>query len=604
VIREPMLLLRWACLILSIGRTIEISSDLQGPFLNQIQAVICYQAMAKTGRNDPCPCGSRKKYKHCCDGKESAWAGAPETCATDPDWVKIRHTEAEMVAEVLEFAVSSYGEAFLYDALNEFEIWGEYDADKLHRDTMFLPWAAFNFILEFEPADSEDMEERSEKSGESEELEEPDAREEIETFRESGESEEPEESDDPEEFGGLEDSEDLSDVVESLPAGIEYLIENIETLDKYQQAFIHEACSQPYSFFVVTGVTEGRSLDIRDLLLSRTLTVKEASASKSLKRGDIIFSRVIELDGQAIMLGVAPTILPARCHRHILDLRDWFEEQLRKDGLEFNQVLLHDLDLELRALYFKFVESLSSPAIPDVRNTDGDPLKFIKLNFKLDCTPQEALGALKPLALPEFQDVLANAVYSADGSLGEVRFDWMKRGNKAHKNWENTILGTLTIKGHELTAEVNSDKRAEKIKSEITKRLKKRVAFQNAVSESIEDKLEERVSEAGSPDWERERAEMEEFQSRPEVQAMLRNLIEAHWEAWYNQPVPALKNMTPLQAAKTKSGRERLEALLLEFENIEERSPSSAPRPDIAEMRKRLGLALAAKSGSEPNDQA
>ncbi|MDR0289456.1 MAG: SEC-C domain-containing protein, partial [Treponema sp.] len=23
----------------------------------------------KTGRNDPCPCGSGKKYKHCCYGK-------------------------------------------------------------------------------------------------------------------------------------------------------------------------------------------------------------------------------------------------------------------------------------------------------------------------------------------------------------------------------------------------------------------------------------------------------------------------------------------------------------------------------------------------------
>ena len=23
----------------------------------------------KTGRNDPCPCGSGKKYKHCCEAK-------------------------------------------------------------------------------------------------------------------------------------------------------------------------------------------------------------------------------------------------------------------------------------------------------------------------------------------------------------------------------------------------------------------------------------------------------------------------------------------------------------------------------------------------------
>ena len=35
----------------------------------------------KAGRNDPCPCGSGKKYKHCCSGKtpwykEKMWAGA------------------------------------------------------------------------------------------------------------------------------------------------------------------------------------------------------------------------------------------------------------------------------------------------------------------------------------------------------------------------------------------------------------------------------------------------------------------------------------------------------------------------------------------------
>ena len=29
-------------------------------------------AMAKVGRNDPCPCGSGKKYKKCCQDKESS----------------------------------------------------------------------------------------------------------------------------------------------------------------------------------------------------------------------------------------------------------------------------------------------------------------------------------------------------------------------------------------------------------------------------------------------------------------------------------------------------------------------------------------------------
>lgn len=37
---------------------------------------------AKIGRNDPCPCGSGKKYKRCCLGKPQA---APDSAATDPE---------------------------------------------------------------------------------------------------------------------------------------------------------------------------------------------------------------------------------------------------------------------------------------------------------------------------------------------------------------------------------------------------------------------------------------------------------------------------------------------------------------------------------------
>ena len=32
--------------------------------------------MAEIGRNDPCPCGSGKKYKRCCGASEGAGAGA------------------------------------------------------------------------------------------------------------------------------------------------------------------------------------------------------------------------------------------------------------------------------------------------------------------------------------------------------------------------------------------------------------------------------------------------------------------------------------------------------------------------------------------------
>jgi len=57
---------------------------------------------AKIGRNDPCPCGSGRKYKHCCGGaattrnaKEKGHAGAVERAL---DWLASRHGNAAGVA--------------------------------------------------------------------------------------------------------------------------------------------------------------------------------------------------------------------------------------------------------------------------------------------------------------------------------------------------------------------------------------------------------------------------------------------------------------------------------------------------------------------------
>jgi SEC-C motif/Protein of unknown function (DUF2384) len=66
--------------------------------------------------------------------------------------------------------------------------------------------------------------------------------------------------------------------------------------------------------------------------------------------------------------------------------------------------------------------------------------------------------------------------------------------------------------------------------------------------------------------------------------------MEAHWEEWYNEPVPALNNKTPLEAARTKAGRERLEALLVEFERRNEEVSQPHLRVDINAIREKLGL--------------
>jgi hypothetical protein len=66
--------------------------------------------VTKTGRNDPCPCGSGKKYKHCCLRKETA--GKSEAMSRDRAW-------DTMMEKLLDFA---RGERFRKDLEAAFDL--------------------------------------------------------------------------------------------------------------------------------------------------------------------------------------------------------------------------------------------------------------------------------------------------------------------------------------------------------------------------------------------------------------------------------------------------------------------------------------------------
>ena len=72
-----------------------------------------------------------------------------------------------------------------------------------------------------------------------------------------------------------------------------------------------------------------------------------------------------------------------------------------------------------------------------------------------------------------------------------------------------------------------------------------------------------------------------------------------HWEGWLDTRVPALGNKTPRQAARTAGGRERLEALLAEFDRdgVDGREGMAA---HLATIRKALALAKSSGAGENP----
>ena len=68
-------------------------------------------------------------------------------------------------------------------------------------------------------------------------------------------------------------------------------------------------------------------------------------------------------------------------------------------------------------------------------------------------------------------------------------------------------------------------------------------------------------------------------------------MAERHWRDWLDwldTPIPAFNGQTPRQTARSETGRERLEALLLRYDQ-----PDRVPEPfdpDLAALCRELGL--------------
>ena len=65
--------------------------------------------MAKTGRNDPCPCGSGKKYKQCCLARDEAAATA--TRAAQAAAVPARRAESLRSLQIIDHDIDELTEA-------------------------------------------------------------------------------------------------------------------------------------------------------------------------------------------------------------------------------------------------------------------------------------------------------------------------------------------------------------------------------------------------------------------------------------------------------------------------------------------------------------
>jgi hypothetical protein len=478
----------------------------------------------KPGRNDPCPCGSGKKYKQCCLKAEQAKAGED-----DLQWRRIRRTIEGLTEELLKFSIAHFGHDAIHEAWEDFmgEEEATFDPESPHMP-VFVPWFNYDWV----PAPLETSVPKEAQDG--------------------------------------------------LSLGAAYLRRKGKNLDPLLARYLEQFCKAPYSFFDILSVRSGDGFAVRDIFTGDETYVTEHSGSRQAKAGDILFAKVAKVDSVTLMDGCAPVLFPPIEKGAILELR----KIIYARELPLTPELLKEYNFEMLDKYLGIAERLLNPRMPEMRNTDGDPLQFNRLEYEIE-SPQAAFDALKHLNITSSEaNMLAEAERDASGALRKIEFPWQKHGNETNKSWSNTILGNIVIEGGKLTVEVNSENRVKLIRSIIEKALPE-ARYKIAVIQSTQAMLARMNQEGGAA----RSKQTEDLNALPEVQAHLAEMMREHYRNWLHEKIPALNGETPLQAVKTPDGREMVEALLLQIERYGENSKQPLDPAILAELRTALGLA-------------
>lgn len=179
--------------------------------------------MASPGRNDPCPCGSGRRFKHCCLRAQDE---------EDGQRLRLRSAEGVLVPALFSYALEEFGEEFFEEAWDEFFLWNAPDNVDGSKEfgTTFDPFLVFGFVPDF-----------------------------------------------------AEDELPVGWPIE--PVALHFLHHAVESIPAFHHEFVEQACKSPASFCVVEAVAPGRSIDIKDILTGQRFHVLEQSASQTLKGG-------------------------------------------------------------------------------------------------------------------------------------------------------------------------------------------------------------------------------------------------------------------------------------------------------------------------------
>ena len=364
----------------------------------------------KIGRNQPCPCGSGKKYKKCCLSKSV-------TPNKTLQYQRLANEYDKLLPRLIEYGVSVFGEGSIEVAMHEFVGWPEEEEDTLDEaaieraETLFWPWYVFNWEYEGPDADEPRL-------------------------------------------NGPEDT-----TIAEL-----YIEDKNITPDSITGRLLLSGNRVPYSFLEILSLTPDGSVALKDVLTGAKTIAQEQIGVTDRNNGDILFGRVTAVDGIGIFNGVSAIVLPARMKPELIRMR----RSLAGGRKWLTHEDIYDWDIDIRRVFLDIDRALHT--MPRLVNTDGEPLQPHKLIYDIDGA-ETAVRKLADLsAIDTLDEIIDAAEKDNHGTIKRAQLDW-SRENTAAGDGSGTILGHIEIGRKRLTVSVNSANRAQAIREEIDRRM-------------------------------------------------------------------------------------------------------------------------------------
>ncbi len=216
--------------------------------------------MSKIGRNDPCPCGSGKKYKKCCLLKQRDFS-------EEYIWKLAQEADEKFFTEIIRFAIIKFGPEifdFAWQDFTEFRE-DEFIEEENPHNQLFFPWLLYSWLpVDFYPQ--------------------------------------------------------MHDLKNNTIAEL-FLKKNILNLSDFERDFIRSIKTNPFSFYEVMEIEYDQSIVLKDFFTGKVEKVIEHKVTHHAKITDIIYCRVIQIHNVNLILGCSTIAIPAREKIRLLDLK-------------------------------------------------------------------------------------------------------------------------------------------------------------------------------------------------------------------------------------------------------------------------------------------